>query len=104
MAQEMSSKAVDLTELNTGDAVLRAKSKQKQQGELVFGVRIDSLPKGEAEALAKEGHFYPLTTDDKGRLRAMLPSDQQVVVRDQALLLECRNFLQRIWEVLCEMK
>ena len=104
MAQEMNSKAVDLTELNTGDADLRKKSKPKQQGEMVFGIRIDALPENEAEVLAKEGYFYPLTLDAKGQLRTVLPSDQKIVAAEQQLLLECRNLLEQIRDVLYEMK
>ena len=101
MAQEMNSKAVDVANVNSSLDPLR---NQKKQGEMVFGIRIDAVPEGEAGALAQEGRFYPLTLDAKGRLYTVLPSDQKVVAQEQELLLECRNLLEQIRDILYETR
>lgn len=46
---------------------------RKVVGGLVVGIRVDELPTNEADRLAAEGKFYPLTLDSGGFLRVSLP-------------------------------
>ena len=72
-------------------------------GELVVGVRVDTPPEIETERLAGNEKFHPLTTDEKGQLRAVLPDGIEVEtgalgllteIRD--LLIDCRDLLMKI--------
>lgn len=75
----------------------------KKIGELVVGIRLDAVPTNEANKLAAEGSFYPLTMDAKGFLRVVLPEGTQVeseeleVQRENNILLsEIRDLLMKI--------
>ena len=62
-------------------------------GELVVGVRIDALPQSEAERLAGEGRFHPLTLDADGNLRVTMPDGISVKSEELEVLREIRNLL-----------
>lgn len=63
------------------------------RGELVVGVRVDAVPKGDADRLAAEGRFYPLTVDADGQLRVVLPEGTRVETAELAVLREIRDLL-----------
>lgn len=76
---------------------------RKLLGELVVGIRVDTLPAGDAERLADEGKFYPLTTDANGNLRVVPPDWIKVQIQSlevlsdmRTLLAECRDLLREI--------
>ena len=66
---------------------------QRNRGELVVGIRVDSLPTSEANRLAAEGKFYPLTTDADGNLRVVLSSLTKVETQELEVLREIRDLL-----------
>lgn len=62
---------------------------RKLQGGLVVGIRVDEVPTGEADRLAAEGKFYPLTMDAAGFLRVSLPeTGTQVETQELEVLRE----------------
>lgn len=72
-------------------------------GESFVAVRVDDLPTGEADRLAAEGKWYPLTTDANGQLRVVPPDwikvqmqALEVWLRIEALLIEQRDLLREI--------
>lgn len=72
-------------------------------GELLVGIRVDDLPSGEAERLAAEGKFYPLTVNADGHLRVVTPdwikvqtAELEVLLRIEQLLTEQRDLLLKI--------
>mgnify|MGYP001577754463 FL=1 len=67
--------------------------KQKVIGDLVVGIRVDTLPTNEAERLAADGKFYPLTTDKDGNLRVALPATTIVKTEALEVLREIRDLL-----------
>lgn len=76
---------------------------QRNIGEMVVGIRIDTLPTGEASRLAAVGRFQPLTTDKDGNLRVVPPdgikvvsAELEVLLRIEALLIEQRDLLLKI--------
>ena len=99
--QEVGSRAVDPKALTGEDAL--TKRQKAQRGEMVLGIRQDAVPTNEANKLAAEGGFYPLTLDAKGFLRVTLPEGTEVesaeleVQRENNILLsEIRDLLMKI--------
>lgn len=64
-------------------------------GELVVGVRIDAIPQSEAERLAADGKFHPLTVDENGFLRVTVPDAVRVESEELTVLREIRDLLTR---------
>ena len=76
---------------------------RKVLGGLVVGVRVDAVPADEADRLAAEGKFYPLTLDKNGFLRVTLPeSGTKVETNEPEIALRIEKWLERIWEALVE--
>ena len=99
MAEQMDTRAVDLTGINTPRDELKG---VKRVGELVFGIRIDAVPESEAKRLADEGKFHPLTIDKNGFLRVVLPEAQKLQVNEQ-VQSEIRSLLEEIRDLLMEI-
>lgn len=83
---------------NTGRSATR-----QLLGQTIIGVRVDDLPEGEAQRLAAEGKWYPLTTDKDGNLRVTFPASSmvevaelEVLIRIEQLLIEQRDLLRQI--------
>lgn len=96
--QQVGTGAVDPKAITGGDRL-----PGKQLGELVVGIRLDEVSTGEANRLASEGKFYPLTMDANGFLRVTLPEGTQVEPEELAvqrashdLLIEIRDLLLKI--------
>lgn len=79
-------------------------SDRRTMGDLVVGIRKDDAPTGEADRLAADGEFYPVTTDEDGNLRVAIPAATKIdmqalleVERENGLLLaEIRDLLRQI--------
>lgn len=79
-------------------------STRRTMGDLVVGIRKDDAPAGEADRLAADGEFYPITTDEDGNLRVSIPDTTKIdmqalldaVQEGNALLTEVRDLLLSI--------
>ena len=98
MAQLTGGRAVDPKAITGEDAL-----DQKQLAELVVGIRLDSVPTGEAQRLAGEGKFYPLTMDANGFLRVTLPEGTKVKTEELEVLQEIRTLLETMVGILHEL-
>ncbi len=78
--------------------------KNKNLGELVGGIRLDSVPTSEAQRLAKEGKFFPLTVDQNGFLRVTLPEGTKVETEEMAVLLRIEALLEKLCEIGLQIK
>ena len=72
-------------------------------GETVVGVRIDTLPQEEAERLAADGTFHPLTIDKNGFLRVTIPDGITVKTEELAVLRESRDLLTEVRDLLMKI-
>ena len=70
-------------------------SDRRTLGDLVVGIRVDTLPGGEADRLAEDGSFYPLTLDASGRVRVALSSDTKIETAELQVLREIRDLLEQ---------
>ena len=76
----------------------------RTMGDLVVGIRKDDAPAGEADRLAEDGDFYPVTLDKNGNLRVTIPAatkiDMQRLLQvnreNNELLTEIRDLLRII--------
>lgn len=75
----------------------------KTSGELVVGLRVDSLPTGEARRLAAEGKWYPLTTDQDGNLRVSLPSTTKIEISELSIFSRLEDLLSEIRDLLLKI-
>ena len=77
---------------------------RRTMGDLVVGIRKDDVPAGEADRLAEDGDFYPVTTDQDGNVRVAIPDTTkidmqrllQVTRENNVLLTEIRDLLRQI--------
>lgn len=92
----MSQQAVN-TSFDKDDRTLQqladGKPELQQLGELVVGVRVDAVPEAEADRLAADGKFYPLTLDETGCLRVRMPDGVKVKTEELEVLREIRDLL-----------
>ena len=89
MSEQVNTQAiVEQYSETTGKIVTR-----RLAGELVIGIRVDELPASEAERLAAQGKFYPLTTDKDGQLRVVLSGTTKVAMEELEVLREIRDLL-----------
>lgn len=87
--QELGKQAVDLKTVGTP-----YDDPRKNLGEIIVGIRVDAVPANDAERLAEEGKFYPLTTDKNGFLRVVQPEGTSVETPEiVALLTEIRDLM-----------
>lgn len=99
MSQEIGGGLVDPKAITGADRL-----KNKNLGELVGAVRIDSVPTGEAQRLAAEGKFFPLTVDANGFLRVTLPEGTEVKTVELETLLRIETLLEKLVEIGLQMK
>jgi hypothetical protein len=98
VAQQAGSRAVDPKALTGADAL-----NQRQLAELVVGIRLDSVPTGEAQRLAAEGKFYPLTVNANGFLRVVLPEGTEVKTQELEALLRIETLMGQMVDLLHEL-
>lgn len=91
MSQELGGGLVNPKALTGAD-----KPKNKTLGELVGGIRLDSVPTSEANRLAAEGKFFPLTVDANGFLRVTLPEGALVETEELGALLRIEKLLEEL--------
>ena len=91
MSEQVNTRAVDLVGIGTREDELPGR---RLIGELVVGIRIDSLPASEAKRLADEGKFHPLTLDKDGNLRVVTPDWLKVEPKELEVLLRIEGLLQ----------
>lgn len=72
-------------------------------GESLAVIRVDDLPKGEADRLAAEGKWYPVTCDKNGHLRVALPDSTKVEVTELEVLCEIRELLKENRDLLLKI-
>jgi len=72
-------------------------------GELVVGVRVDTLPASDAQRLAAEGKFYPLTLDRDGQLRVVTPDWIKVQTQELEVLRELRDLMAETRDLLMKI-
>ena len=72
-------------------------------GESIVAVRVDDLPASEAERLAAEGKWYPLTVDQNGQLRVVTPDWIKVHVQELEVLRDSRDLLMQIRDLLMKI-
>lgn len=79
------------------------KYEPKQLGELVVGVRVDAIPEVEADRLAAEGKFHPLTIDKNGCLRVRMPDGIKVQNEELEVLREIRDLCAESRDLLVKL-
>ena len=102
----MSQQAVNTTypiDNRTDEEVAAGKTLRPVLGEMVVGVRVDTVPAGEAERLAADGKFYPLTLDENGFLRVTLPDGIKVKTEELEVLRESRDLLVQVRDLLLKI-
>jgi hypothetical protein len=94
--------------VNTGALDVKAQGSAYDQtpprrAKLVVGIRLDGVPAGEAQRLAAEGRFYPLTLDANGFLRVTLPEGTTVNTNERDVHRESRDLLEEIRDLLLKI-
>lgn len=72
-------------------------------GELIVGVRLDTIPAGEGDRLAADQKFHPLTIDRNGFLRVTMPNGITVKTEELEVLRETRDLMVEVRDLLMKI-
>lgn len=89
MSQQLGQHVIDVSAVNTSYDEVR----KPALADLAAGIRIDDAPTHDGQRLADEGEVYPLTIDNSGHLRVVMPANATVETQELEVLREIRDLI-----------